>query len=348
MAASKRSGGTSARLLLVGLVVVIVLGVAGAVLRVGRGKDKAPSPEWVWTVLEQSVEACFRSTYEGSREVVLFRGEEEVKRYTQTVQSQGPYQRIVITSPESEQGRTTVRTSEDLREAYPGMGRLIINSSSDSCTCQQWQLEELEHCRQGEVVAVYEGEDTVAGQPCHIIAVRDGKGRLSHRYWIDQSTYVKLKRQYFDDRQRIVWSATFLTIDYAPVFAVGLFTLEPQPGWQVISLESPPRRMTVAEAEKEAGFSAHLPSYMPAGYTLLRDQVAVTEVFGVKIIWLRYSDGADCFSLFEAPVSIADQLVTSASDRFAWRNASHCFVLVGSVTVAELDKLRRSTLEPRL
>ena len=312
-------------------------------------KEQAPEPdaEWPTRVLEESISAPYRLTFAGRRETELYRDGYLVKSYRQSVAARQGLVRWEVLAPQAEKGRTTLYTREELWEYYPDRRRLVVSPFHAEAACEQQGTELLRRYHTGVISVIYEGETQSLGRPVYVLVIVDNLQRPARRYWVDQATFLPLAREDYDDNGAVLLSARFSDLDFAVLLPDSAFAPpKAPPGCRVVRVSGQEAAIPLKQAEEQAGFTAFLPSYIPRGYGLLRDQAAVVEVGGVHVLWLRYCDGADRLSLFEVPKAQFARLKADGDWDYAWANSSHGFLLLGPVDQATVAQIKQSTLSP--
>jgi len=324
---------TSQRLLIASITGLICL--AGMVSQTGADED------WAWRVVRRSVEAGHDVPHQGYRNVVVFRQGRKVAGFVQKVwNGPGGRQRVVIVEPADQRGRIEVCDGETRWEYYPRVHKVIISHAP--AQHRPSFAEMLATPGPSARLSVsYLGDEHVAGRLAHIIELTTPMGRPVGKLWIDGEKFVQLKVQRFCPRGTITYSAYFTTIDYNPQFAPNLFTFTPPEGARIIRVPPALPRMDIKQAERQAGFSAKLPQYIPEGYRLERNRVAVAHVRGQLVLWLPFSNGVDRFSLFQGPRGLDMRTGRQRLGEY-WVAGRFSFALVGSLPEDEVEKIKES------
>jgi outer membrane lipoprotein-sorting protein len=301
----------------------------------------APGP---LEILRQSILARTRVDFSGIRTVVIFENGEKVHGVEQKIDCDAPGNlRIVIIEPQNQRGKLCLTAGQDHWEYDPASGRTVYTNLPPAEQVVQTRLAELEQLAD-RMKMQYVGAESVAGRPAHVVKVYTIRGLPVKKSWVDTQHYVELKTQRFDSHAQVKSSAYYTRIDYSPSFAPGLFDFEPPADATVIDTGQSTRRMPLEQAEKRAGFSAVLPTYLPSGYHFLRDRTGVIEINGQPTIWLSFSNGADTFSLFQRPAS--DTMQAIRHDRsITWHDGNYRFTLMGTLAGDEVKRVK-SSIQP--
>lgn len=148
----------------------------------------------------------------------------------------------------------------------------------------------------------YLGRSRVAGRPTYLLSLTPKHpGNPSRRLWVDQATFVILRREdYNPDGSRRTQTA-FRQINYRPRFAADLFEA-PTAGrsrWITPStrLEKP---LTLEQLSAKVGFPVVKLTYLPPGYQYVSGQVYRCPCgCGMMAAQLQYTDGLNCLTVFE-------------------------------------------------
>ena len=296
---------------------------------------------WAWQVLERSIQAGGTVAYEGLRDIVVFRNGQKVAGYQQKVyRAPGNRERVVIVHPPKQRGRLEASDGRTRWEYYPADNRVVVSSVSPLSDLQQSRLGALRASRR-QLRAEYLGDSMVAGRGAYIIRINDQRGRPLRQLWIDEQTFVRLKKQRFGPGDQVADSTYFTTIDYRATFATDLFTFKPPANCRLSRVPPPMRRWPLKRAQKEAGFRAILPRHIPGGYRFDRNSVAVTRHKDDYILWLLFSNGLDTFSIFQAPRCLQPAPGACAQGQ-SWVHGDFCFALVGPLSKEEIQKIKAS------
>ncbi len=317
-----------------GLTVVQVALIAATVTVV----HAAPEP---LEILRQSILSRTKVDFSGIRTVVVFKDGEKLHGVEQKIDCDAPDSlRIVVIAPEDQRGKLCLTTGREQWDYDPATGRAVHSQLPPPGRVVQTRLEDLARLAD-RMKMQYVGTESIAGRPAHVVKVYTSKGLPVKKSWVDTQHYVELKTQRFDSRARVKSSAYYTQIEYSPSFGPGHFSFRPPEGTTVVETEDSSERMPLAQAEKQAGFEAVLPTYLPPGYHFQRDRTAVIKVNDQPTIWLSFSNGADTFSLFERRSS--GNADTVANDRWTrWQDGGYLFTLMGRIAGDEVQRVKSS------
>lgn len=327
----KQSGWT----MRIGTTIVALIALIGAGLAAVAAQ---PQP---LEILRQSILSRASVDYSGLRSVVVFANGAKVLGVQQKIDRDAPaHLRIVFLAPESERGKLCLTAGREHWEYIPATGRVIHTLLPEPERVIAQRLDELdEHA--DEMRMQYVGVETIAGRPAHVVKVYTALGVPVKKLWVDTEHAVELKTQRFDSHGRVKSSAYFTRIEFTPSFAPGLFEFEPPAGAKVVEAQNAAEYVTLEQAQQRAGFRAIIPTYLPPGYRLQHDQVAVISVGGRPTIWLSFSNGADTFSLFQREGSGNPGAVERGCS-ITWEDGGYCFTLMGTLMTEEAQKVKAS------
>jgi outer membrane lipoprotein-sorting protein len=289
-------------------------------------------------ILEKSIHADGRIPFAATVEICIYHGGRQVMVHRQRVLHGGDNrQRVEALSPGPESGRLIVSNGRYEWEYHPKMRNVNRRELLPLAEIERHKLGAL-RLVQGTLHATYLGVETIAGRKCHVIAVKPPDGRVVRKkVWVDADRYVELKWVRYDAAGQVTASWTVLQVDVSPSLSAAQFEFRPPAGVAVRQIPRAPR-MSLAVAEKKLGFRAILPGYLPPGYVLHSQQVAITNTHGRVALWLQFINGVDTFSIFQARGGLPPKM-----DRvMSWEARGFAFVLVGNLPQPERDRVRNS------
>ncbi len=207
--------------------------------------------------------------------------------------------------------------------------------------------------------AVMGPEDNVAGRRAFsVLLVNKFNGETVMRVSLDAQTKLVLEKERYSASGSVSHQMHFENIRYTNALPVGLFTV-PASGYQRVNgpnhgIPSSDLRSVV----QQAGFAARGPQYLPEGFVPIAGDVS--EVKGVRMLHLLYSDGLRTVSLFEnargSAVDLSrytvDQTSVNASPAqyvldgpttlLAWARGNLHFALVGELSRGEMTRIASS------
>ena len=321
--------------------ILLIVGITGLICLAGMMPRAGADEGWAWRVVRRSLDASHDVPYQGYRDVVVFRQGHKVAGFRQKVwQDREGRRRVAIIEPLDQRGRLEVCDGQTRWEYYPRTRKVII--SNVLCGDQPGPAEMLpKPGPPARLRANYLGDGRIAGRLTHIVELTTLASRPVRKLWVDREKFVQLKVQRFIPSGEIIYSAYFTTITYDPKFSPDLFSFTPPQSCRIIDVLPPLPRMDLEQAQLQAGFSAKLPQYVPDGYELERNRVAVARREEQPVLWLSFSNGVERFSLFQSRQWLG---MDSGRQRpgECWIAGSFCFVLVGSLPAEEVQKIKKS------
>ena len=139
----------------------------------------------------------------------------------------------------------------------------------------------------------------IAGRPCILLAIKSKSGILRKRLWVDASTFVVLKSQDFNSHSDLVSFTEFDNIKYTNSLPASLFAC-PVGKSKIQPRRLSAKKMSVDELSHALGFHVIIPEYIPEGYKLEACRMLTLSKCGRQIAFLRYTNGLDGVSVFEA------------------------------------------------
>jgi len=179
------------------------------------------------------------------------------------------------------------------------------------------------------------GSELVANRPCVLLLITPKhEGNPSKRMWVDRATGLVLRSELLNWKQQIVGGSTFRDLEIDPDLSAQSRLLDPPPVAQ-----APPARSGLT-------FTPAHPRYVPPGYVFASTE---TVPLGKHLAaHLRYTDGLNTISLFQAPArAFADQQPFAAAEYgftqvITWRRGDVAYALMGDIDPLELRKMGNS------
>ena len=142
------------------------------------------------------------------------------------------------------------------------------------------------------------GEELIAGQRAAIVEIHSAGG-FYLKFWIDETTGVRLKYQNLDAAGRAVSETYFTSIDYEAKTEPADFNpaLLPNVPHEPLLPEGPPLA-TVQEAQQRVGYTIKQPA-IPTGFHM--NGVWVVNSAGRNVVIMRYTDDVNTYALFQSP-----------------------------------------------
>jgi outer membrane lipoprotein-sorting protein len=303
----------------------------------------ASSPAWAhspWEILVRSVEADGTVNFKATVEIGVYENGHQVACRTQRlVKADGNRKRIeAIGDPVG--GGLIVSNGRWEWEYRPAARIVRQRELLPLSEIHRLQLQTLEAVRD-TLHPEYEGEAKIAGRKCYVIAVKPPDGaRTRKRMWVDESHFTELKSVRYGPTGDIQATWTVKEVQFGVKVDRRWFEFVPPADCKVYRIPAT-SRVSLADAEARAGFSAVLPGWAPEGYVFLREQCAVIQMGPRKVLWLQWSNGVDSYSLFESlPVGRPPRDFPRAT---VWEAQGRSFVLTGWLSPEDRRKIQEST-----
>ncbi len=228
-------------------------------------------------------------------------------------------------------------------EYWPSRGLVVHHPTAPTCPNDDDVQHYINLLDQGMSLA-YDGQDTVARRPVHMVVIRNKSNDLVRKSWVDTSKYVELKTEKYHGSSHPYMRTVITHINYLSGVDDGVFHFEVPQHAKMKQVPTPPRRVSLQAAEKAAGFQAIIPDRLPDGYVFERDSVAVTRYMNRKTLWLTFTNGLETFSLFETPGDRQTFSQRKGNRRtHQWHSNGLCFTLIGHLSHTQVQKIMKST-----
>lgn len=180
---------------------------------------------------------------------------------------------------------------------------------------------------------------TVANRNCWLLLVSPKhEGNPSRRLWVDRATGLVLRSELLNWKQDSISVSAFQEVEIDPDLSRELALLTPP-----APPSSPPLRAPLA-------FKPTYPRHLPPGYTFAGTEVMTMGKYSAA--HLRYSDGLNSISVFQAPADAFAQQMPLATVELqftqvvTWRRGDLAYAIVGDINPAELQRMAGSMGAP--
>jgi len=272
---------------------------AAAFVLIGAGVNLAApapvppvSPE---RVLEMALEAPRLIDYEGTKVITALRnGRTETVTVAESHKRPNML-RLEYLSSEDVAGRLIV---DDGAVAWHYEPRL--NMAFEEQSLQGGLLSRDRTLLQRNYTLAALGTDEVIGRQAYVIALNPKGAGVRRELWVDRATGTVLRTQERDPSRGIVLSAYFSRISFSLNLPEAHFRFRTPAGARVFTMRTTEgETMSPAALEQRVRFPVLIPPALPAGYTFRGG--AVSRFGSLTSVYLRYSDGGNLISFFEAP-----------------------------------------------
>jgi outer membrane lipoprotein-sorting protein len=253
---------------------------------------------------------------------------------------------VKLLDPDGKLLKRTVSDGKAEWEHLAERGRVFQRPLPDPEQQRLRDLDTLDILARNFAVSV-EGTDTVAGRKAYRIGIarRGGQPVLVRKLWIDQRNYIELKTERYTSDGRVGHVMSVQRINFSPRFQPGMFSFEPPENVKPWAAPTPEFVGVLAEAQRRAGFKAILPPQLPAGFALLDNSVSVHQHKSQPVLYLRYTNGLDSFSIFQRKADPDWHPPASDSGRQrrgvqTWVTRGFHFTLVGRLQPEDVETIR--------
>ncbi len=144
------------------------------------------------------------------------------------------------------------------------------------------------------------GTDEVIGRQAYVIALEPKGPGVSRELWVDRATGTVLRSEERDPSRGIILSAYFSRISFSLNLPEAYFRFRMPAGARTLPMRTTEgESMSPAALERQVRFPVLIPPALPEGYTFRGG--AVSRFGSLTSVYLRYSDGGNLISFFEAP-----------------------------------------------
>ncbi|UCH35716.1 MAG: hypothetical protein JSV65_05025 [Armatimonadota bacterium] len=297
---------------------------AAAVFAVGVAAQAAPTGE---QLLRHSKEAERNHSYRGARISRMYFPKYTVTATSHVIHRRPDTTRIEYLAPAPLSGTIMLQIGQDRWRRHPregGWRRAAEAPDSDA----------LNLLMRNYILRVGQGAE-VAQRECLLLVVAPRHdGNPSKRMWIDRATGLVLRTELLNWKQENISTSAFREIEIDPDLS------------DHSALLTPPKPPQAPPAPVALGFQPIHPQYVPSGYEFIG--TSTTAIGGYPAAHLRYTDGLNTISLFQAPAkAFAQETPFGATELsftqvITWRRGNMAYALMGDVNPAELRRMADS------
>ncbi len=255
------------------------------------GAAPAVSPE---AILQMALDAPRLIDYEGTKVLTVLRGG-RLETVTVAESHKRPNLiRLEYLSPEDVAGRLIVDNGTTAWHYEPR-----LNMAFEEPTLESGLLPgDLTLLRRNYHLVML-GTDEVIGRQTYVIALEPRGAGVSRTLWVDRATGTVLRSEERDPSRGVVLSAYFSRISFSLNEPATYFRFRLPAGARVITMRLEDGVQSPAQLERLVHFPVLTPPVLPEGYTFRGG--TVSRFGGLTSVYLRYSDGGNLISFFEAP-----------------------------------------------
>ena len=273
--------------------------VAAAFLIAGCGITLAAAgpllPVSPTQVLRMALEAPRLIDYEGTKVITALRGG-RMETVTAVESHKRPNMlRLEFLSPEDVAGRLIVDDGTTVWHYEPRLNLAFADRTLDSGLLSRDLTLLLRNYRLSLL-----GTDEVIGRQAYVIALDPVGSGVLRQLWVDRATGTVLRGEDRDEARGVVLTTYFSRISFSLNLPRAYFQYRTPAGARVFAMHITDRETSSPAAlEARVRFPVLIPPVLPEGYTFRG--AALTRFGNLASVYLRYSDGGNLISFFEAP-----------------------------------------------
>lgn len=307
----------------------------------GLAPDPTVAAPDVMTILGKAAAARTEANFRGLRLLEVFSDGGMLQIKQSIARAPHARERIETLAPSHLQGRLAVCDGRIQWEYYPSERRCVkrvLPSPEERERQCQLGLKRIKANLRPRLL----GSGTLLGRKVYQVLITNSRGAKVREAWVDAATYVELRTDHYLPGGTLGSRTRLTQIAYAPAWPQGTFTFTPPRGTKLETVAPPVAVMPLAQAEKEAGFPAYKPHYLPPGYTLCDEETALLRCTTQGlVIWTVYGNGLDSFSLFQSRCQHAIAK-TSTRCMCAWSHDGYAFTIAGQMEASEFERIKAS------
>jgi len=316
--------------------------VAGLLLALPGLGSPAAAAEAPRAMLERMANAVEYLNYEGTL-VHLHGGDSSVLHITHQVQDGQVTERISC----DDAGRQLIRNNDEVTGIFPDQHAVLVEPRDDRgqpSSPLRGRLPGAASIDDALYLLSFAPPERIAGRDTRGIVIRPRDGfRYGYRIWLDRATYMPLKTQLVDERDRVLEQLLFTKIvlperipasAVRPTVATGAFAVRRA------------ARAATGPATDQAGPQWSVTA-LPPGFrlTVRKAQVAPDALSGLRHI--VYSDGLATVSLFVEPAVAASEQAEGlsqigAANAYTTSIDGHMVTAIGEVPARTVEMFAES------
>lgn len=279
----------SARMLLAAFALVLAgAGMSWAV-------PGSPPPVSSKQVLQMALEAPHLIDYEGTKVITALRNGHTDAVTVVESHKRPNMMRLEFLSPEDVAGRLIIDDGTMVWHYEPGLNMAF----EDRAVQGRLPGRDLTLLLRNYRLALL-GTDEVIGRQAYVIALDPKGSGVVRQLWVDRATGTVLRGEDRDPARGVVLSTYFSRISFSLNLPQAYFRYRTPAGARVFKmLITEGGTLSPAALEARVHFAALIPPVLPEGYTFRG--AALSRFGGLTSVHLRYSDGGNLISFFEAP-----------------------------------------------
>jgi len=187
------------------------------------------------------------------------------------------------------------------------------------------------------------GEARVAGRACYVLTFLGHDNKPTMTVYVDSQQFTVLGLERRSPAGRLVEAWKFESVEFPPTIDPKLFTFTPPAGTRVVRRAASTQPIALPQVHEKLRMRPILPTWLPNGYRLVEDRIAVVRRHNRDILWIPFSNGAETFSLFQSFRLPPGHPGPPKAAR--WDFGPYTLLVVGKLTPKELEAMRKSLRE---
>lgn len=306
----------------------VLAGLTASVMAQPRGGRGGEIPE----IIRKVINASQKLRYSGKRNVEFQKGP-DWDRHLEYVQKDGPKTRIEYPENGVFRGLVIVETERERRHYYPDLNQIEVLPPRREAMLSR--LEKMFNRRRGRPIDIDVADGgTVAGRDTKLISILGPDGKPFQKIWVDESTYLVLKRVVYDRGGQAVGTSEYVSVDYRPKFGRNTFSL------QVTGAKIVTPRNELDRLVAKMGFQGMtLPPKDP--YKL--ESCRIQRIAGQSALVQNYVNADGQISLYQVRGALDPKKLREFSRGdfgvYCWQEGGASFVLIGDLPTDALRKI---------
>jgi outer membrane lipoprotein-sorting protein len=244
-------------------------------------------------ILNMALDAPRLIDYEGTKVITVLRNGRPETITVAESHKRPNLLRLEYLSPEDVAGRLIVDNGATAWHYEPR-----LNMAFEGPTLQGGLLRGDRTLLRRNYTLVLLGSDEVIGRQAYVIALEPKDVGVYRALWVDRATGMVLRSEERDPFRGIVLSTYFSRISFSLNLPEAYFQFRMPAGARVLSMRTEGEWLSPASLERQVRFPVLIPPVLPEGYTFRGG--AVSRFGSLTSVNLRYSDGGNLISFFEA------------------------------------------------
>jgi outer membrane lipoprotein-sorting protein len=273
-----------------------LVAAAVVVLAAAQLNLAAPVPPFAPArILQMALEAPRVIDYEGTKVITVLRGGRTETITVAESHKRPDAMRLEYLSPETLAGRLIVDNGTVTWHYEPRLNMAFEGPPLGG----QFQNRDLTVLLRNYRVSALGVEDVI-GRQAYVIALDPINQGVRRQVWVDRSTGVVLRSEERDPSRGVMLSAYFARVSFSLNLPEASFQFRQPAGARVFKMfTTGAGSMSPAALQARVRFPVLIPPVLPEGYTFRGG--ALSRFGSLESVHLRYSNGGNLISFFEAP-----------------------------------------------